>query len=74
MSNWNRKASIGGLIITRKEGEKVVINQGELVLEVMQIRGKTVKLVFAATKDISIRRGESIEGSNHAKNKTDKGV
>lgn len=58
MNGWNRKATIGGLLITRKEGQKMTINYGELVIEVVQIKGKTVRLAFNASKEISIQRLE----------------
>lgn len=61
MSNWTRKSALrGALVITRKQGEKVVINNGELVVEVVQVKGKTARLAFVASKDISIQRQEAI--------------
>ena len=59
MTAFNRKSKIGGLRVTRKEGETVIINNGEIVVEVTEIRGKRVKLCLNGHKDISIRRGES---------------
>lgn len=61
MSTWTRKSALrGALVITRKQGEKIVVNNGELIIEVVQVRGKTARLAFVASKDISIQREEAI--------------
>jgi carbon storage regulator CsrA len=60
MSQWSKKATVRGLVITRGEGEKIIINHGELVLEVVQIKGRQVRIAFAASKDISIQRAEAV--------------
>ena len=59
-SGFNRKSSIRGLVTTRRVGEQVIINHGELVIEVVAVKGKAVRLCFQASKDISIERGEKI--------------
>lgn len=63
MSGWTKKAKLRGLVMTRKEGERVTINNGELIVEVVQVRGRLVRLVFSASKDISIRRTETLQGA-----------
>ena len=56
------KSSIGGLVITRRPGEQVVINHGEIVVEVVGVKGRYVRLAFAANKkEISIVRAEASE-------------
>lgn len=55
---FDKKSSFGGLIIKRREGERIFVNHGELVVEVVQIIGKTVCLAFKADKEIAIRREE----------------
>lgn len=61
MTTFNRQSKIGGLRITRKEGEVIIVNNGEIVIEVTEIRGKRVKLSLKGHKEIAIRRGESQE-------------
>lgn len=58
MTTFNKQAQIGGLRLTRKPGERVIINSGEIIVEVVEIRGNRVKLCFNGHKDITIRRGE----------------
>ena len=43
---------------TRKIGEQVIINHGEIKIEVVDIKGSRVKLCFQASKEISIVRYE----------------
>lgn len=51
------KSSIGGLVIARYIGDQVVINHGEITIEVVEIRGQRVKLAFKANREeISILR------------------
>jgi carbon storage regulator CsrA len=52
----------GGLILTRKNGDRVIINHGELEIEVVQIHASRVRLAFYANKEISITRAESTPG------------
>lgn len=61
MSKFTRKAGLRGLCITRREGQRIVINHGELVVEVVQIKGRQVRLVFSAAKDIPIQREEQVK-------------
>lgn len=58
MPNFRKRSTIGGLMITRKEGQKVVVNKGEICIEIMEIKGKYVRLAFSASKEIQIQREE----------------
>ena len=60
MPHYNKPSRLGGLIIARKEGERVIINHGEIVMEVIEIKGKYVRMAFKADKEISIQREERI--------------
>jgi len=53
----------GNLILNRKPGQSIVINHGEIRIEILEIRGKIVTLRFTATKDILILREEFKEKS-----------
>ena len=55
---WKKKASIKGLCLTRKEGDKVVVNKGELIIEIVELRGKAVRIAFQGSKEILIERAE----------------
>lgn len=44
--------------MTRKEGEQISVNNGEILIEIVEIHGKTAKLCFQASKEISIKRVE----------------
>jgi carbon storage regulator CsrA len=59
MSHFTKKATLRGLMMTRKEGQQIVINHGELLIEVVEVRGKYVRLAFQASKEIDIQRAES---------------
>ena len=52
----------GGLMLIRKEGQTVVINNGEVTMEVVQISGKKVQLSIRASREVRIQRGEAIKG------------
>lgn len=58
MSKFKNKATIRGFVLTRKVGDKIVVNGGELTIEVVEIHGQIIRLAFAASKDIKIQRGE----------------
>lgn len=49
----------GSLVITRKVGERIVLNHGEVRIEIVDVKGKFVRLAFQANKEISIQREES---------------
>ncbi len=48
------------LILSRRIGEKIVIND-EVTVTVLELRGKQVKLGFDAPKEIGIHRSEVYE-------------
>ena len=57
--SFSRKSKIGGLLLTRREGELIYINRGEVIIEVVEIRGKVIRLAFKASRnEILISRGE----------------
>ncbi len=60
MPNFTKKSKIGGLIINRKVGEQITINNGEITIEIVEIHGKEVRLAFRAHKDIKIDRTEIV--------------
>lgn len=45
------------LVLTRKAGEKVVLD-GNIVVTVVEVQGNRVKLAFEAPDDVLILRGE----------------
>lgn len=45
------------LVLSRKKGEKIVINEN-ITIEVVEIKNKQIRLGFEASKDIPIRRAE----------------
>lgn len=47
-----------GLVMTRKPGDIVRINGGELKIGIVSVKGKYVRLVFQCAKDIRIDRDE----------------
>lgn len=65
MSKFTKKSGIGGLVFSRRVGEHVTINGGEIVIEVVQIKSNLVRLAFKASKDISIVRSEIAKDENH---------
>lgn len=56
MPRFNRKSLMGGLCMTRKVGERIIINNGELIIEVVETRGRYVRLAFKSHKEITIQR------------------
>jgi len=63
MSKFSRHSTMGGLVITCKVGEKVVINHGEIKIEIVDTKGKQVRLCFKANKEILIQRDQESESS-----------
>ena len=45
------------LVLTRKKNESIVID-GRINIEVLQIKGKTIRLGISAPHDVKILRGE----------------
>lgn len=60
MGRFHNRSSQGGLCLTLKEGQRVEIANGEIIVEVIEIRGNCVRVSFKAAKDIPILR----EGAN----------
>lgn len=59
------RSSIGGLVLTLKKKGRVIINKGEIVIELVQIKGGEVRLAIKAHKEIDIQRGaKADEGKN----------
>lgn len=56
-----------GLIISRREGEQIVINGGELKITIIELNRKKVRLVFEANKEILIQRAELLQENILAK-------
>jgi len=49
-------SKIGGLALTLRAGDHIVINKGEIIIEVVGVRGRQVKVAVKAKKDeIEIR-------------------
>ena len=48
------------LALTRKIGETVIID-GDITVQVVQVRGRQVRLGIAAPKDKTVQRGELIQ-------------
>lgn len=48
----------GMLALSRKDGERVIINHGEIVVTVLEIRPDRVRLGFDAPKDVDVNREE----------------
>lgn len=46
------------LVLSRKKSETIVINNHEVTITVVEIRGDKVRLGVEAPKDVSIHRGE----------------
>jgi carbon storage regulator len=46
------------LILSRKQGERVLIDGGRVAVEVIEIRSHQVRLAFHAAADIAIDREE----------------
>jgi carbon storage regulator CsrA len=67
MSDFYRRSSIGGLCFTRKTGERITINNGEIVVEVVQIKGSYVRLAFKGAREINVVRTEVLGGSQGSK-------
>lgn len=56
------------LVLTRKLGEEIYINQGEIKIMVVQIKGNQVRLGIKAPKDTNINRKEVAEQIENEKN------
>lgn len=65
------KLKKGKLILTRRQGEGLSIGDN-IVIEILQIKGKQVRLGIEASKDISIVRNELIEDKDKKKKEPSK--
>jgi len=56
------------LVLSRKKGERIVIGKdGEIVLEVIEIRGDKVRLGVVAPKETPVHRQEVYEAIQETK-------
>ena len=46
------------LVLSRKAGEEIVVNNGDITISVLGISGKTVRLGVSAPSDIPVHRME----------------
>lgn len=53
----------GKLVLSRKAGEKVVIE--DVVITIEKIQGNRVSIGFQASRDVRIARGELVERNNN---------
>ena len=51
------------LVLTRKAGETITI-EGDIVIQVVQVRGKQVRIGISAPKNKRVQRGELIPALN----------
>ena len=58
------------LVLTRKLGEKITINNGEITITVVQIKGKQIRLGIKAPEGTPIHRHEIQEEINEQNNET----
>lgn len=49
------------LVLTRSVGERLIINDGEIKLNVLEVKGNQVRIGIDAPKHISIHREEIYE-------------
>jgi len=46
------------LILTRRQKERLIIDDGNIIVEVVEIRGNQVRLGISAPKDVDVHREE----------------
>jgi len=49
------------LVLSRKKGERIVIGNGDVILEVVSITGGRVRIGIQAPKDVRVVRHEILE-------------
>ena len=49
------------LVLTRSIGERLIINDGEIKLSVLEVKGKQVRIGIDAPRDVSVHREEVFE-------------
>lgn len=57
------------LVLSRHRNESIVINNGEIVITVVEIRGDKVRLGVEAPKDVPVHRSEVQDAINREKDK-----
>jgi len=55
------------LVLTRKVGEAIVINNGEITIKIQSTRGQTVRIAVDAPKDCPVDREEIHELKQQAR-------
>ena len=58
-TRFKTRAKCGGLVLNRKVGDQITINNGEIIIEVVEIHGNEVRLAFKAHAEIKIDRVET---------------
>lgn len=61
------------LVLTRAIGERLVFGDGEVYLQILEIRGNQVRLGIDAPRDISINREEVYEKIKEKETQNDNG-
>ena len=51
----------GNLVVTRKAGEVIEIDGGNIIVTVVEIRSDKVRISVQAPKDMTVHRGEIAE-------------
>jgi len=49
------------LVLTRKKGERIVVNGGELTITILQVDGKRCRVGIEAPDRVEILRGELVD-------------
>ena len=57
----NDRGEIKMLVLTRSVGERLIINGGEIKLNVLEVKGNQVRLGIDAPKHITVHREEIFE-------------
>jgi len=57
------------LVLTRKKGQRIVVNGGELTITILQVDGKRCRVGVEAPSGVQILRGELVdeERAGHGK-------
>ncbi len=53
-----KNSQISGLVITRRPGQTIVVNRGELIIQVLKVKSNRVMIRIEGSRDISLLRGE----------------
>lgn len=52
------------LVLTRSVGERLIINNGEIKLSILEVKGNQVRLGIDAPRNVSVHREEIFERIN----------